>query len=61
MKALILLTIIMFLLVMPALSQPTYNVGDPVADFTLFNSDNEEVSLSDYSDQIICLVFWTST
>jgi hypothetical protein len=35
-----------------------YQVGDPVDDFTLLNSQGQPVSLSDYPEQIVFLSFW---
>ncbi len=38
-----------------------YEVGDHIADFTLFDHLGHEVSLSDYDDHVILLNFWTDT
>ena len=44
----------------PALAQ--YQVGDPVADFTLNDAYGTPVSLYDFDrDWVIWLTFWTST
>jgi len=37
-----------------------YEVGDTVNDFTLPDATGNMVSLSDYPDQIIFLMFWES-
>jgi hypothetical protein len=60
MKAMLLTLALICMLAIPVFSQPTYNVGDPVEDFTLLNAQSQPVSMSDYPDRIICLVFWTS-
>ena len=52
---------LLLLFAVTALGQPGgngYQLGDPVDDFTLRNSDGINVSLSDYPDRIIFLVFW---
>ena len=56
MKYFLSFVILMFLLVTPAQSQYVY--GDPVNDFSLPDSENQTVSLFDYSDRIVFLVFW---
>ena len=38
-----------------------YEVGDPVADFTLNDADGTPVSLSDYEGMVVWLVFWSDT
>jgi peroxiredoxin len=42
-------------------SEAQYQVGDPVADFTLNDADGNPVSLYDYDGNVIWLVFWTDT
>ena len=39
-------------------AEAAYEVGDPVADFTLNDADGTPVSLSDYEDMVVWLVFW---
>jgi len=56
MKRLLLLAAMTCALALPALGQ--YQVGDPVANFTLPNQLGQNVSLSDYPDRIMFLVFW---
>lgn len=58
MKGLISALALICLLVTPVLSQ--YRVGDPVADFTLPNSQGVNVSMSDYPDRIMFMLFWQS-
>jgi hypothetical protein len=53
-----------FLMVTVLASVPVeaaYQVGDPIADFTLYDADGVPVSLSDYEGMVIWLVFWTDT
>jgi len=38
-----------------------YQVGDPIADFTLNDADGVPVSLFNYDNHVIWLVFWTDT
>jgi hypothetical protein len=38
-----------------------YVVGDPVADFTLYDAYGTPVSLSDYENMVVWLDFWTDT
>jgi hypothetical protein len=38
-----------------------YQIGDPVADFTLPDTARNPVSLYDYSDQIVMIFFWEPT
>ncbi len=59
MKTLIWVLAVIALFAPPLAAQP-YHVGDPVGDFTLLDSDGNPVSLSDYPDQIVFLVFWES-
>jgi peroxiredoxin len=42
-------------------AEAAYEVGDPVADFTLNDADGTPVSLSDYAGMVVWLVFWTDT
>jgi len=56
MKNLMLACSLIGLLASPVFSQ--YEVGDPVADFTLQDSQGNPVSLSDFPDRIMFLVFW---
>lgn len=42
-------------------AEAAYEVGDPVADFTLNDADGTPVSLSDYEGMVVWLVFWTDT
>jgi len=42
-------------------AEAAYEVGDPVSDFTLNDADGTPVSLSDYEDMVVWLVFWTDT
>ena len=35
-----------------------YQVGDPVADFTLNDASGTPVSLSDFEGKVVWLVFW---
>ncbi|MFH1862662.1 MAG: hypothetical protein ABH878_07600 [bacterium] len=53
------LAIILFLLIVPA-AFAQYAIGDTVADFTLIESNGDTISLSDYGDRIVFLVFWES-
>ena len=46
------------LLLLISIAAAQYQVGDPVSDFTLQDSNGDLVSLYDYSDQIIFLAFW---
>jgi len=39
-------------------AEAAYEVGDPVSDFTLNDADGTPVSLSDYEDMVVWLVFW---
>ncbi len=41
--------------------EAAYEVGDPVSDFTLNDADGTPVSLSDYQNRVVWLVFWTDT
>lgn len=41
--------------------EAAYEVGDPVADFTLNDADGVPVSLFDYQGQVIWLVFWSDS
>lgn len=59
MKTLISAIALISLLATPVLSQ--YRVGDPVDDFSLPNSQGVNMSMADYPDRIMFLVFWTST
>lgn len=56
MKNLMLAVVLICLLAPPLFSQ--YQVGDPVNDFTLLDSQGNSVSLSDYPDRIMFLTFW---
>jgi len=58
MKTLISAIALISLLVTPVLSQ--YRVGDPVDDFSLPNSQGVSMSMADYPDRIMFLVFWQS-
>ena len=42
-------------------AQAAYNVGDPIADFTLNDAYGTPVSLYDHEGLVIWLVFWTDT
>ena len=42
-------------------AEAAYEVGDPVADFTLNDADGTPVSRSDYAGMVVWLVFWTDT
>lgn len=61
MKALIPLLALICLLAAPVFSQEPYAIGDTVADFTLLDSQGNPVSLSDFSNRILFLVFWDPT
>ena len=39
-------------------AEAAYEVGDPIADFTLNDADGTPVSLSDYEGKVVWLVFW---
>ena len=52
--------IFLFILSISSLAQQ-YEAGDFVADFTLPDSGGNPVSLSDFSDNIVCIYFWAST
>lgn len=58
MKALIAGLALICLLAAPVLSQEPYAIGDTVVDFTLRNHEGNWVSLSDYPNRIVFLVFW---
>ena len=46
----------------PAVAAVPYVVGDPIADFTLNDSNGTPVSLYDYDrDWVIWLTFWIDT
>lgn len=60
MKTLVWTLALILLFAAPVLCQP-YQVGDPVANFTLPDSHSNPVSLSDYPDMIKFLVFWETT
>lgn len=52
---------LVLLLTLPMLTQAQnlgYAYGDTVADFTLRDSQGVDVSLSDYPDKIVLLLFW---
>ena len=59
MKRLLLALLLILILGAPIWAQETYAVGDTVEDFTLRNQVGTNVSLSDFSDRIKFLVFWT--
>ncbi len=42
-------------------AEAAYNVGDPIADFTLNDAYGNPVSLYDFENMVIWLVFWTDT
>ena len=52
------LGLFLILLTAPIWAQEPYAVGDTVEDFTLPNQNGVNVSLSDYPDRIMFLVFW---
>ncbi len=64
MKSFVWTLALILLFTMPLLSQAQnsgYAYGDPVLDFTLRNSEGVNVSLSDYPDRIVLLLFWETT
>ena len=58
MKNLLLALLFLLILSAPVWAQQGYAVGDTVEDFTLPNQNGVNVSLSDYADRIVFLVFW---
>lgn len=58
MKKVLLLAAMLVAIAGPVWGQ--YQVGDPVVNFTLRNWQGQNVSLSDYPDRIMFLVFWQS-
>ncbi len=59
MKKWLLALLLSIILGAPLWAQEPYAVGDTVDDFTLRNQVGTNVSLSDFSDRIKFLVFWT--
>jgi len=55
------LCVLMVTVLAAAPAEAAYEVGDPVSDFTLNDADGTPVSLSDYDDMVVWLVFWTDT
>lgn len=55
------LCVLLLTLVGAGQSEAAYEVGDPVADFTLNDASGTPVSLSDYEGMVVWLVFWTDT
>jgi peroxiredoxin len=41
--------------------EAAYIVGDTIADFTLYDAYGTPVSLFDYENMVVWLVFWTDT
>ncbi len=60
MKRITIFLTLLFILSFNSLAQQ-YVAGDYVDDFTLPDSGGSPVSLSDFSDNIVCIYFWAST
>ena len=58
MRRYVLVAFLMFVLCFGTASA-RYIVGDSVNDFTLLDAFGNEVSLSDYSDQLVVMYFWS--
>ncbi|RJP77061.1 MAG: hypothetical protein C4524_08915 [Candidatus Zixiibacteriota bacterium] len=58
MKRILLLILLVSFMALPAMAQ--YSVGDTVANFTLPDGNNQPVSLYDYPNRIMFLVFWST-
>ena len=50
--------LILGLALVPAAVLAEYMVGEHVENFTLPDTSGNMVSLYDYSDRIVCMVFW---
>jgi len=57
----LLLLVILTTFMLPAATDARYHEGDSIADFSLPDTSGSLVSLSDYSDKIVCIYFWAST
>ena len=57
----LLLFVLLTALFIPGLAEARYRAGDLVEDFTLPDASGSLVSLSDFSDKIVCIYFWAST
>jgi len=51
----------LMMLAIVGVAHAQYQVGDPIADFTLNDADGVPVSLSDYEGKVVWLMFWTDT
>lgn len=61
MKTKLMLTAAMALLLTTGSAFAAYQVGDSIADFTLFDADGNSVNLFDYSGKVIFINFWGSS
>lgn len=52
---------LMLFVVAAADIEAAYIVGDTIADFTLYDAYGTPVSLFDYENMVVWLVFWTDT
>ena len=52
---------VLALVLTAGLASATYQVGDSIADFTLYDADGNTVSLYDYSGKVIFINFWSNT
>lgn len=55
------LCILMLTVFAPGEAEATYQVGDPIAEFTLNDASGTPVSLYDFDGTVILLNFWTNT
>jgi hypothetical protein len=61
MRSLVLALCGLLALLAAAPADAAYQVGDPIANFTLFDADGVPVSLFDYQGKVVWLVFWSDT
>ncbi len=52
---------VIFMTMATQFSHATYHVGDTVNNFTLPDSEGNQVSLYNFSGMVVLLNFWTST
>ena len=52
---------LMLTVVATAGAEIPYIVGDPIADFTLYDAYGTPISLSDYENMVVWLDVWTDT
>ncbi|MBC8277207.1 MAG: redoxin domain-containing protein [FCB group bacterium] len=57
----LLLMVLLTAFMLPGTADARYHEGDLIEDFSLPDTSGSLVSLSDFSDKIVCIYFWAST